>query len=73
MTNAHDSAVERLRAGLAEQDRLRDRYSSAMGTSGEFAAYMQLQAAGDQVAAREAWVRWVDDDNDGTWVDPKNG
>jgi hypothetical protein len=60
-SNAHDSAVERLRVGVAEQDRLRDRYDSAIGTSTEFGAYMQLRAAGDQVAAREAWVHWVDD------------
>ena len=61
-SSAHDSAVERLRAGVAEQDRLRDRYNGAIGTSTEFGAYTQLQAAGDQVAAREAWVHWVDDD-----------
>ena len=60
-SSAHDSAVERLRVGVAEQDRLRDRYSNAIGTSTELGAYMQLRAAGDQVAAREAWVHWVDD------------
>jgi hypothetical protein len=63
MSNAHDGAIERLRAGVAEQDRLRDRYDSMIGTSSEFGAYMQLQAAGDQVAAREAWVHWVDDED----------
>jgi anti-sigma regulatory factor (Ser/Thr protein kinase) len=62
-SSAHDSAVERLRVGVAEQDRLRDSYNSAIGTSFEFSAYAQLQAAGDQVAAREAWVHWVDDES----------
>lgn len=62
-SRAHNTAVERLRVGVAEQDRLRDSYNSAIGTSSEFDAYMQLQAAGSQVAAREAWVRWVDDEN----------
>ena len=62
-SSAHDTAVERLRVGVAEQDRLRDRYDSAIGTSTELGAYMRLQAAGDQVAAREAWVHWVDDES----------
>jgi hypothetical protein len=62
-SSAHDSAVERLRVGVAEQDRLRDRYHSAIGTSTEIGAYMQLRAAGDQVAARVAWVHWVDDES----------
>ncbi|HEX8649192.1 MAG TPA: ATP-binding protein [Thermoleophilaceae bacterium] len=62
-SSAHDSAVERLRVGVAEQDRLRDRYNGAIGTSTEFGAYMQLRAAGDHVAAREAWVHWVDDES----------
>jgi hypothetical protein len=61
-SSQHDSAVEQVRVGVAEQDRLRDRYDSMVGTSSEFGAYMQLQAAGDQVAAREAWVHWVDDE-----------
>jgi len=62
-SSQHDSAVERVRVGVAEQDRLRDRYNSMIGTSGEFTAYMQLRAAGDHVAAREAWVHWVDGEN----------
>jgi hypothetical protein len=60
-SSQHESAVERVRAEVAEQDRLRDRYTSAIGTSGEFEAYTRLRVAGDQVAAREAWVRWVDE------------
>ncbi len=61
-SSAHDSAVERLRAGVADQARLRDRYESAIGTSTELSAYTQLRAANDQVAAREAWVHWIDDE-----------
>jgi hypothetical protein len=60
-SSEHDRAVERLRVGVAEQDRLLDRYESAIGTSTELGAYMQLRAAGDQVAACEAWVHWIDD------------
>jgi hypothetical protein len=62
-SSQHDTAVERVRAGVAEQDRLRDRYERMIGTSGEFEAYVQLRAAGERVAAREAWVHWVDDED----------
>jgi hypothetical protein len=57
----HDSAVERLEEALVEQDRLSDRLDAAVGTSTELRAYTQLRAAGSHVAARQAWVHWVDD------------
>ena len=57
----HDSAVERLSEALVEQDRLSDRLDAAVGTSAELTAYSQLQVAGGDVAARQAWVHWVDD------------
>ena len=59
----HDSAVQRLEAVLAEQDRLSQRYDAAIGTSTELGARVELLAAGDQVAAREAWLHWVDDES----------
>jgi hypothetical protein len=52
----HDSAVLRLNAALGEQDRLSERYDAAVGTSTELGAYVRLRAAGDQVAARQAWL-----------------
>ena len=55
-------AVERLSAGRAEEDRLRDDYDKAIGTSTELGAYFRLRAASEHVAAREAWVHWIDDD-----------
>jgi hypothetical protein len=58
-----DSAVERLDAALIEQDRLSDRFDAAVGTSTELRAYAGLQAAGEQVRAREAWVHWVEDED----------
>jgi len=58
----HDSAVGRLDAARAEQDRLGERYDAAIGTSTELSAYSRLRAAGARVAAREAWVKWVDDE-----------
>ena len=59
----HDSAVQRLEAVLAEQDRLSQRHDAAIGTSTELGARVELRAAGDQVAAREAWLHWVDDES----------
>ena len=59
----HDSAVQRLDAALVEQDRMSERFDAAVGTSTELGAYARLQAAGEQVTAREAWVKWVDDES----------
>ena len=58
----HDSAVRRLEAALGEQHRLRQRYDAAVGMASELDAYVRLRAAGDQVAARQAWLRWIDDE-----------
>jgi hypothetical protein len=60
--NEHDSALQRLEAALEEQDRSRARYQAAIGTSSELAAYTGLRGAGEQVAARGAWLKWVDDE-----------
>ena len=59
----HDNAVQRLDAALVEQDRMGERFDAAVGTSTELGAYARLQAAGEQVTAREAWVAWVDDES----------
>jgi len=58
---AHDDARQRLTAALAEQGRLAGRFEAAAGTSGELPAGVELYAADAQVAARDAWLRWVDD------------
>jgi hypothetical protein len=69
-TDTRDRAVDRLNAALAEQDRLSDAYGAAVGTSREFSAYVRLGAAGEQVAARQAWLESIDDDGVGSriWV-----
>jgi hypothetical protein len=59
----HDSAVQRLGAALAEQNRLGQRYDTAIGTSAKLGARVELAAAGNQVAAREAWLHWIDDED----------
>jgi len=57
-----DRAVRGLEAALVEQDRLGEVFDAAAGTPTEFGAYARLRAAGDQVSAREAWVKWVGDE-----------
>jgi hypothetical protein len=52
----HDGAVQRLHAQLLEQHRLDERYHDAIGTTTELGAYVRLRAAGNQVAALEAWI-----------------
>jgi hypothetical protein len=58
----HDRAVHRLSAALVEQHRLTDRYEAAVGTSAELSAHVQLHGAAEQVMARDAWLKWVDDE-----------
>jgi len=60
-SDAHDAAVVRLETALVEQTRSGGRYRSALGTTNELGAYVWLQGASDEVAAREAWLDSVDD------------
>ena len=62
-TETHDGAVRRLRDATTEQDRLTQRYEAAIGTSAEPNADAARRAADEQVRARDAWLRWVDDDD----------
>jgi hypothetical protein len=57
-----DSAVQSLNEALVEQDRLSECYDAAIGTATELGAYVRLRAAGDRVAARGAWLSWIDDE-----------
>jgi hypothetical protein len=58
----HDRAERRLGAALVEQHRSRERYDAAVGRSAHLLAAVGLHAADQEVAARDAWLRWVDDD-----------
>ena len=70
-SDAHNHVVARLESALVEQDRLSDRYRSAIGTSKEFGAYARLRDASDDVAGLEAALKSIDD-HEGTggraWV-----
>lgn len=61
--HVHDSAVQRLEEALVEQDRLGMSFDAAVGTSTEVGAYVRLQRAGEQVAARQTWLTWVDNES----------
>ena len=59
-TPEHDSAVQRLDVEHVEQERLRVRYKAAIGAPAD---HRRLGAADDQVAPREAWLRWIHEDS----------
>ena len=61
-SNEHDRAQRRLGAARAEQGRARERNEAAVGGSAHLLAAVGLHAADQEVAAREAWLRWVDED-----------
>ncbi len=62
VARGHDRAERLLGAALAEQHRSRERYDAAVGRSAHLLAAVDLHAADQEVAARDAWLRWVDDD-----------
>ena len=39
-----------------------DRYESVRGSFEELPAFTALEAAEEQMAAREAWLKWIDRD-----------
>lgn len=60
-----DRAHDRLDNALTERGESQARFRAAEGTGDELAAASDLQAAERQVAAREAWLGWVDQDDRG--------
>jgi len=59
-SEAHTNAVERLDAARDEQARLQHAADDARGTPSEDTADDDAHAAADHVAAREAWLTWVE-------------
>jgi hypothetical protein len=60
--HTHDRGAQRLAAAVAERDRLTSRLEAAVGTPGESPAAAALHVADGHVMARDAWLKWVDDD-----------
>jgi len=57
---AHASAVERLGEAREREDELTTRATAAVGTAAEERTADALCAARDRVAAREAWLVWIE-------------
>jgi hypothetical protein len=57
---AHDSATARLGVARGEQRRLAADATAASGSAAERESERRLSAARAEVAAREAWVGWVE-------------
>ena len=61
LTDAHETGARRLDSALRDQDRLRERFQSAVGTEAEFGAYARLENAREVVSARREWLTHVDE------------
>ena len=54
-------AVERLNAAVGRRTRSRHHFEAARGTSAELEANAAMHSADEQAAARERWLKWVDE------------
>jgi hypothetical protein len=64
-TNPSDpQAMDRFHAAREERDRRAAQYEAADAAPGELAAFTELQAAEQQLAARKAWLSWTDETRD---------
>lgn len=61
-SEGHSVATERFQAAREERDRRAGRYEAASGSPEELPAFTELRAAEDQLAAREAWLKWIERD-----------
>ena len=59
-TAAHRSAVDRLDAARHERNRRQDDCDGAQDGRAKRSAVGELAAANEQLAAREAWVSWIE-------------
>jgi hypothetical protein len=62
-SKSYSDAVARFRAAREERDRRAGLYEAASGSpSSELTAFTELRAAEEQLAAREAWLKWTERD-----------
>jgi hypothetical protein len=59
-SEGHRDAIRRLDAAKEDRRRRSELHRAAHGTEGERDAAGGLAAADERVAAREAWVKWVE-------------
>ena len=60
LTAAHKDGALRLDSALREEDRCREQFERAIGTSAEFGACSRLGHAHEVVSARQAWLTHID-------------
>jgi hypothetical protein len=60
--NAISADVERLEAAREERDRRAGEHHAACGSPDELPTFVELKAAEEQLAAREAWLKWTESD-----------
>jgi hypothetical protein len=56
----HALAIRRLEAAVDDRRRLSEQDDAVRGTAGERDAVVALAAASEQLAAREAWVKYIE-------------
>lgn len=61
-SDSHSGAVEPSQVAREESDQRAAQYDPASGSLRELPAYTKLQAAEEQVAARQAWLKWIERD-----------
>lgn len=59
-SKTHAEAIERLDQAREEQRRRLKQHDAARGLSDELTARADLRAADDDLAARDAWVKWTE-------------
>jgi hypothetical protein len=59
-SDAHSVAVGQLEEARADRGRMTETYEASRSTTGEPSAAAEMRAADDRVAAREAWLGWVE-------------
>ena len=60
--DVHDRAIERLDAAVDDLEHLDEESDSARGRPDKRTAAVALAAAHERVAAREAWVKYIEQD-----------
>ena len=59
-SETHADAIQRLDTALDDQVRAEQANEAAEGTGGQLSAGVELAAANEQVAARTAWLSYVE-------------
>ena len=59
---ANAADVQRFEAAREERDRRAGEYRAASGSPEDLHTFVELKAAEEQLAAREAWLKWTESD-----------